>query len=282
MQVYSIDTGLFKLDGGAMFGVVPKTIWNKLNPADELNMCTWAMRCMLVIDGDRKILIDTGMGNKQSEKFFSHYYPHGDGSLMGSLHQLGFHPEDITDVILTHLHFDHCGGAVIRRDDQLALAFPNSLYWSSKAHWDWAKNPNAREKASFLRENFMPIEESGQLRFVDELPGKRTRFNEHIEIQFVHGHTSSMMIPMINYHQRTIVYMADLIPSIAHIPLPYVMAYDMYPMTTLEEKEIFLNEAAEKEYILFMEHDPINTCCTVEKTDKGFRKKELLEISALH
>ncbi|MFN5422619.1 MAG: MBL fold metallo-hydrolase [bacterium] len=282
MQVFSIDTGLFKLDGGAMFGVVPKTIWNKLNPSDQNNMCTWAMRCLLVIDGERKILIDTGMGNKQSEKFFSHYYPHGEGSLMSSLNQLGYQAEDITDVILTHLHFDHCGGAVIRKDDQLAPAFPNALYWSSKAHWEWAKNPNAREKASFLKENFMPIEESGQLRFVDEVPDTRTRFNEHIEIQFVHGHTRSMMIPLINYNGRTIAYMADLIPSVAHIPLPYVMAYDMYPMTTLEEKEIFLNEAAEKEYVLFMEHDPVNTCCTVEKTEKGFRKKEILELSALH
>lgn len=281
MQVYSIDTGLFKLDGGAMFGVVPKTLWDKLNPADQNNMCTWAMRCMLVIDGNRKILIDTGMGNKQSDKFFSHYYPHGEASLMRSITRLGVHAEDITDVILTHLHFDHCGGAVIRNDEQLSLAFPNALYWSSKAHWDWAKFPNSREKASFLRENFMPIEESGQLRFVDEIPGTRTKFNEHIEIQFVHGHTRSMMIPYIHYHDRTIVYMADLIPSVAHIPLPYVMAYDMYPMTTLEEKESFLNEAVEKNYVLFMEHDPLNSCCTVEKTEKGFRKKELMELTSL-
>ena len=281
MQVYSIDTGLFKLDGGAMFGVVPKTLWDKLNPADQNNMCTWAMRCMLVIDGNRKILIDTGMGNKQSDKFFSHYYPHGEASLMRSITRLGVHAEDITDVILTHLHFDHCGGAVIRNDEQLSLAFPNALYWSSKAHWDWAKFPNSREKASFLRENFMPIEESGQLRFVDEIPGTRTKFTEHIEIQFVHGHTRSMMIPYIHYHDRTIVYMADLIPSVAHIPLPYVMAYDMYPMTTLEEKESFLNEAVEKNYVLFMEHDPLNSCCTVEKTEKGFRKKELMELTSL-
>lgn len=281
MQVYSINTGLFKLDGGAMFGVVPKTMWDKLNPADENNMCTWAMRCMLVIDGDRKILIDTGMGNKQSDKFFSHYYPHGEASLMGSIKELGIQPEDITDVILTHLHFDHCGGAVIRKDEQLTLAFPNALYWSSKAHWDWAKFPNPREKASFLVENFIPIEESEQLRFIDEVSGTRTTFNEHIEIQFVHGHTRSMMIPYIHYHDRTIVYMADLIPSVAHIPLPYVMAYDMYPMTTLEEKEAFLNEAVEKNYVLFMEHDPLNSCCTVEKTEKGFRKKEVIELSAL-
>lgn len=281
MQVYSIDTGLFKLDGGAMFGVVPKSMWNKLNPADEHNMCTWAMRCMLVIDGNRKILIDTGMGNKQSEKFFSHYYPHGEGSLMGSLNGLGIQPEDITDVILTHLHFDHCGGAVTQKDQQLTPAFPNALYWSSKSHWDWAKYPNAREKASFLRENFMPIEESGQLRFIDELKGSRTTFNEHIEIQFVHGHTRSMMIPFFHYHDRTIVYMADLIPSVAHIPLPYIMAYDMYPMTTLEEKENFLNEAVENNYLLFMEHDPLHSCCTVEKTEKGFRKKDVIELDKL-
>ncbi len=281
MQVYSIDTGLFKLDGGAMFGVVPKTLWDKLNPADQNNMCTWAMRCLLVIDGNRKILIDTGMGNKQSEKFFSHYYPHGEGSLVGSLGQLGFRPEEITDVILTHLHFDHCGGAVARNQEKLVPAFSNALYWSNKSHWDWAKNPNPREKASFLKENFMPIEESGQLRFVDEIPGVRTTFNEHIQIQFVHGHTRSMMLPLINYNGRTLVYMADLIPSVAHIPLAYVMAYDMYPMTTLEEKESFLNEAAEKNYLLFMEHDPVHSCCTVEKTEKGVRKKEIIDLKEM-
>ena len=279
MQVYSINTGLFKLDGGAMFGVVPKTMWNKLNPADENNMCTWAMRCLLVIDGDRKILIDTGMGNKQSDKFFSHYHPHGEDTLLGSLAALKFNPEDITDVILTHLHFDHCGGAVTRKDDELVLTFPNALYWSSEAHWSWAIDPNPREKASFLKENIIPIQKSGQLRFVDEIPNQRTKFNEHIDIQFLHGHTRSMMLPMINWNGRTIAYMADLVPSVAHIPLPYVMAYDMYPITTLEEKESFLNEAAEKNYILFMEHDPVYTGCTVERTEKGIRKKEVIELT---
>ncbi len=278
MQVYSIDTGLFKLDGGAMFGVVPKTIWHKLNPADDNNMCTWAMRCLLVIDGDRKILIDTGMGNKQSDKFFSHYYPHGSATLLGSLESLGVKAEDITDVLLTHLHFDHCGGAVTRKNEELALTFPNALYWSSEEHWKWATNPNPREKASFLKENIVPIEQSGQLRFVDEIENKRTKFTNNIEIQFVHGHTRSMMLPFINYQGRIIAYMADLIPSVAHIPLPYIMAYDMYPMKSLDEKESFLNEASDNNYLLFMEHDPINTCCTVERTEKGFRKKEVLDL----
>lgn len=278
MQVYSIETGLFKLDGGAMFGVVPKSMWSKLNPADDNNMCTWAMRCLLVIDGERKILIDTGMGNKQSNKFFSHYYPHGESTLLGSLDKVGFKAEDITDVLLTHLHFDHCGGAVTRKNDELILTFPNACYWSSASHWSWATDPNPREKASFLKENIIPIQESGQLRFVDEIENQRTRFSEHVEIQFVHGHTQSMMLPLINYHGKIIVYMADLVPSVAHIPLPYIMAYDMYPMTTLAEKELLLNEAAENNYLLFMEHDPLHSCCTVEKTEKGFRKKEVLDL----
>ena len=278
MQVYSIDTGLFKLDGGAMFGVVPKTIWHKLNPADDNNMCTWAMRCLLVIDGNRKILIDTGMGSKQSEKFFSHYYPHGEATLLGSLESAGVKAEDITDVLLTHLHFDHCGGAVTSKNEELTLTFPNALYWSSEAHWKWAMNPNPREKASFLKENIVPLEQSGQLRFVDEIENQRTKFTDNIEIQFVHGHTRSMMLPLINYRGRIIAYMADLIPSVAHIPLPYIMAYDMYPMKSLEEKESFLNEASDNNYLLFMEHDPINTCCTVERTEKGFRKKEVLSL----
>ncbi len=282
MQIYSIDTGLFKLDGGAMFGVVPKTLWQKENPADENNMCTWAMRCMLIVDEDRKILIDTGMGDKQSEKFFSHYYPHGKDSLMSSLSKLNVAPTDITDVILTHLHFDHCGGAVKMNNNVLSLAFPNATYWSNEKHWNDALNPNAREKASFLKENILPIQESRKLKFVCETQNGRTPFSENISIQFVHGHTSSMMIPFIQLHNRTIVYMADLIPSAAHIPLPYIMGYDMFPMITLKEKETFLKEAAEKNYILFFEHDPLISACTIKKTDKGYRKNEVITIDKMN
>lgn len=281
MQVYSVDTGYFKLDGGAMYGVVPKVIWNKLTPSDENNLCTWAMRCMLVVDGEKKILIDTGMGNKQSEKFFSHYQPHGEGELVQSLQQLGFMAKDITDVILTHLHFDHCGGAVRMIDNQLKPTFPNATYWSTAKHWDWAMNPNSREKASFLKENFVPLQENGQLKFIEETETGLTKFNEHIDILFAHGHTQSMMLPLIKYKEKTICYMADLIPSSAHIPLPYVMGYDMFPMTTLLEKEKFLKTACDEEYILFFEHDAINECCTVELTEKGYRKKEVINLDKI-
>jgi len=279
MQIYSIDTGLFKLDGGAMFGVVPKSLWQKETPADENNLCTWAMRCMLIIDGDKKILIDTGMGDKQSEKFFSHYYPHGEDNLMLSLQKHGIEADEITDVILTHLHFDHCGGAVCRDNETLTTAFPKATYWSNEIHWNDAINPNAREKASFLKENILPIQDSGQLRFIQEIHGEKTMFTENINILFVHGHTKSMMLPIINYHGKTVAYMADLIPSAAHIPIPYVMGYDMFPMTTLEEKEVFLAEAVEKDFILFFEHDFKNECCTVQKTEKGgYKKKNLLKL----
>jgi len=281
MQVYSIDTGLFKLDGGAMFGVVPKILWQKLIPADENNLCSFAMRCLLVIDGERKILIDTGMGNKQSEKFFNHYHPHGDANLLGSINAVGFLAEDITDVILTHLHFDHCGGAVSIKNGQAEPTFPNATYWSSEAHWQWATAPNAREKASFLKENILPIAEKGKLQFVEEKQGEKTRFSDHIEIMFVNGHTRSMMLPLININGKILAYMADLIPTAAHIPLPYVMAYDMYPMSSLEEKETYLNEAVENNHVLFFEHDTTTICCTVEKTEKGFKKKDIVDLSDL-
>ncbi|MEY2835941.1 MAG: hypothetical protein RLZZ557_1603 [Bacteroidota bacterium] len=277
MQVYSIETEHFRLDGGAMFGVVPKTIWNKLNPADENNLCPWSMRCMLVVDGERKILIDTGMGNKQSEKFFSHYYPFGGNTLLGSLQSKGFSVEDITDVILTHLHFDHCGGAVSYIDGELKPTFPKATYWSSEAHWNAATMPNAREKASFLKENILPLQTAGQLQFVPEKMGERTRFSENIDIMFTYGHTASMMIPLINWHGSKVVYVADLIPSSMHIPLAYVAAYDMFPMTTLQEKEAFLEEAVQKEYLLFFEHDPSCICCRAVKTEKGFRKGEFID-----
>ncbi|HCN85027.1 MAG TPA: MBL fold metallo-hydrolase, partial [Sphingobacteriaceae bacterium] len=224
MKLHTIDTGFFKLDGGAMFGVVPKTIWQKLNPADENNLCTWAMRCLLIEDGERLILIDTGMGDKQDTKFFSHYYLSEDDTLEKSLNKNGFSCDDITDVFLTHLHFDHCGGAIIRDGEKLVPAFKNATYWSNEQHWNWAVNPNEREKASFLKENIIPIQESGQLKFIDTIDG--VAFSDQIKIRFAYGHTDAMMLPQIQYKEKTIVYMADLLPSTGHIPLPYIMAYD--------------------------------------------------------
>ncbi len=279
MNLYTIDTGLFKLDGGAMFGVVPKTMWQKLNPPDANNMCTWAMRCLLVDDGDRLILIDNGIGNKQDDKFFSHYYLHGDDTLDKSLAKHGFSKDDITDVFLTHLHFDHCGGSIIREGDKLRPAFNNAIYWSNEQHWDWAVNPNEREKASFLRENILPIQESGQLEFVETHDG--IAFSEHIKIRFAYGHTDAMMLPQITYKDRTIIYMADLLPSAAHIPIPYVMAYDMFPLQTLKEKKAFLQEAVDNNYILYLEHDPLNECCTLQQTEKGIRVGETFKIDEL-
>lgn len=281
MKLYTIDTELFKLDGGAMYGVVPKVIWNKLNPADDNNLCTWAMRCLLVEDGDRLILIDNGVGDKQDDKFFGHYHLHGPDTLERSLHRHGFLRSDITDVILTHLHFDHCGGSVIREGDALVTAFPNATYWSNERHWQWAIHPNDREKASFLKENILPIQESGQLSMLPVPPKGTTAFSPTMDIRFVHGHTDAMMLPTILYKDRTIVYMADLIPAVGHIPLPYVMAYDMFPLTTLTEKKAFLEEAVHNDYVLFFEHDPVHECCTLHMTEKGVRIKEHFPLSAL-
>jgi glyoxylase-like metal-dependent hydrolase (beta-lactamase superfamily II) len=279
MKLHTIDTGLFKLDGGAMFGVVPKTIWQKTNPADANNMCTWAMRCLLIEDGDRLTLIDTGIGDKQDEKFFSHYYLHGDETLDKSLAAKGFSRADISDVFLTHLHFDHCGGAVVRKNGSLVPAFENATYWSNAQHWDWAVNPNVREKASFLKDNILPIQESGQLKFVDTQDG--VEFQPGVRVRFAHGHTDAMMLPEIEYKGKTIVYMADLLPSTGHLPLPYLMAYDMFPLKTLEEKKSFLTEAAEKEFILYLEHDSVTECCTVQQTEKGIRLKDSLKLSEI-
>ena len=278
MNLYTIDTGFFKLDGGAMFGVVPKSIWNKLNPADENNMCSWALRCLLIEDGNRLILIDNGMGDKQDAKFFGHYYLHGDDTLDKSLAKHGFSKNDITDVFLTHLHFDHCGGSIIRSGDKLIPAFKNAVYWSNERHWKWATEPNDREKASFLKENILPIQESGQLKFIETSPAD---FPNQFSIRQAFGHTDAMMLPQINYKGRTIIYMADLLPSAAHLPLPYVMAYDMFPLTTLNEKRSFLTEAQQNDYVLFFEHDPVMECCTLQMTDKGIRMKESFKLSEL-
>ncbi len=289
MQLFSINTGYFKLDGGAMFGVVPKSMWNKLNPADENNLCNWALRSLLIQTDDRLILVDTGMGNKQDAKFFSHYYLNGNDSLESSLAKHGFSKSDITDVFHTHLHFDHCGGTIIRENDQLISAFPNAQFWSNAKHWDWAVNPNEREKASFLKENILPIQETGKLHFVDTPLADfdadnhlgSSHFIKDISIRFVNGHTNSMMLPQIKYKGRTIIYMADLLPSTAHIPLPYIMGYDMFPFTTLQEKKSFLKEAAANNYVLFFEHDPVNECCTVQETEKGIRVNEIFTLDSL-
>ena len=275
MKLYSINTGYFKLDGGAMFGVVPKSIWNKLNPADDNNMCKWAMRCLLIEDGNRLILIDNGIGDKQGDKFFSHYYLHGDDTLDSSLKKYGFHKDDITDVILTHLHFDHCGGSIKREDERYVPAFKNATFWSNERHWKWATEPNDREKASFLKENILPIKESGQLKFIEE---SRSDFPANVMIRQVFGHTEAMMLPQVSYKGRTILYTADLLPSAAHIPLPYVMAYDMFPLTTLNEKKSFLTEAQQNNYILFFEHDPVIECCDLLLTDKGIRSDKTFRL----
>ncbi|MCY7310395.1 MAG: MBL fold metallo-hydrolase [Chitinophagaceae bacterium] len=283
MKLYSINTGYFKLDGGAMFGVVPKSMWNKINPADENNLCSWALRCLLIEDGNRLILVDNGNGDKQDAKFFSHYYLHGDDTLDKSLAKYGFSKDDITDVFLTHLHFDHCGGSIIREGDKLVPAFKNATYWSNKKHWDWAVYPNEREKASFLKENILPIEESGKLQFIEvtgAADGKlgETSFTENISIRFVSGHTESMMLPQIKYNDKTVVFMADLLPSAGHIPIPYVMAYDMFPLTTLNEKKSFLKEAVEGDYILFFEHDQVHECCNLQQTERGVRAKDYFKL----
>ncbi|MBZ4189037.1 MBL fold metallo-hydrolase [Niabella beijingensis] len=286
MNLYTINCGHFKLDGGAMFGVVPKSIWNGLNPADANNMCSWATRSLLIEDGQRLILVDCGMGDKQSEKFFGYYYLHGDDDLDKSLAQCGFHRDDITDVFLTHLHFDHCGGAIKKENDRLVPAFRNAVYWSNEAHWDWAIHPNPREKASFLKENILPIQESGQLQLVSgkkEVAGmlETAPFLEGFDIRFASGHTESMMLPQVQYKGRTIVFMADLLPSPGHIPLPYVMAYDTRPLITMTEKEAFLKEALEKEYVLFFEHDPQQECCTLKETERGIRPDRFFKLEEL-
>ncbi len=285
MQLHSIETGNFKLDGGAMFGVVPKVIWNKLNPADENNLCTWALRCLLIIEGDRKILVDTGMGNKQDQKFFSHYHPSNTLSLQDALLKLNIGVHEITDVLLTHLHFDHVGGAVKNKNGILETVFPNATYWISEPQWALAQNPNKREKASFLRENIEPIKASGRLKLIS-IPAyagnnkvQEIHFSENISCFVVHGHTSAMLLPKINYNGNTLVYMADLLPSVGHIPIAYVMGYDMQPLVTLNEKELFLQDAVQNNYTLFFEHDAQNECCNLQVTEKGIRVNQTFTLS---
>ena len=275
MNLNVIHTGNFKLDGGAMFGVVPKSIWNKLNPADENNMCTWAMRCLLIEDKNKLILIDTGIGDKQSEKFFSYYYLHGDQSLQQSIQDTGFSADLITDVFFTHLHFDHCGGAVqYTNNNEFEVVFKNAKHWTNEDHWNWAAHPNAREKASFLKENLWPIHENNCLHFI----GKSNPFSNLFDIIYVNGHTEKQMLPKLRYKDKTIVFVADLLPSVGHIPIPFVMSYDTRPLLTLAEKKAFLDEAVENEYILFFEHDPEVECATVQMTDKGVRVKETFSL----
>ena len=279
MNLHVINTGYFKLDGGAMFGVVPKSLWQRTNPSDENNMCTWAMRCLLVEDNGSAVLIDNGIGNKQSEKFFSYYYLHGDDSLAKSLKKAGFGEDEITDMFLTHLHFDHCGGGVrYNQNQQPELVFKNAKYWSNEAHWKWATEPNAREKASFLTENLMPMADSGDLHHI---PLEGASPFESIDIITVDGHTDKQMLPKITYKDKTIVFVADLLPSVGHIPVPYVMGYDTRPLLTMDEKQRFLQEAADNGYILFFEHDPVNECCTVKHTERGVRLDRAFPLSEI-
>ncbi|MFT5754116.1 MAG: glyoxylase-like metal-dependent hydrolase (beta-lactamase superfamily II) [Flavobacterium sp.] len=279
MKLYPIEAGNFKLDGGAMFGVVPKTLWNRTNPADENNLIDIAARCLLIEDGDRLILIDTGMGNKQSDKFFGYYSLWGNHSIDKSLEKYGFHRDDVTDVFMTHLHFDHCGGSVIWNKDKTGyeVAFKNAKYWTNENHWDWATKPNKREKASFLHENIIPMQESGHLNFIKRPENALLEQSElGFGIFFADGHTEKQMIPMINFNGETFCFMADLLPTAGHIPLPYVMGYDTRPLLTLDEKEIFLEMAAEKNFKLILEHDAHNEIITVQKTEKGIRLNEIL------
>lgn len=278
MQLYPIESGNFKLDGGAMFGVVPKSLWQRTNPADANNMIDIAARCLLIEEGNRLILIDTGMGNKQNDKFFGYYYLYGNNSIDNSLKQHGFHRDDITDVFMTHLHFDHCGGSIQWNKYKTGYepAFKNANFWSNAEHWQWATQPNNREKASFLKENILPMEESGQLKFTSLSENRLLKNSElGFDIFFADGHTEKQMIPLIKYKDKTIAFMADLLPTVGHLPLPFVMGYDTRPLLTLDEKELFLNMAADENYYLFLEHDAHNQIITVKHTDKGVRLDEI-------
>ena len=279
MNLFPIETGNLKLDGGAMFGVVPKVLWQKQYPADEHNLCNWAMRCLLIEDGDRLILIDNGIGEKQDHSFLKHYYLNGDETLESSLSKYGFKPGDVTDMILTHLHFDHCGGSIKHNDDRTAYepAFPNATYWVSKAQYEWATNPNHRESASFLKENIYPIKESGKLNLIEE----EGEILPNISVRIFNGHTEGQIIPLINYHGRTVAFMADLLPASTHIPMPWIMAYDTKPLLSLDDKTRFYKEAVPRDFVLFFEHDLYNECCTLQDTPKGVRVKETFKLSEI-
>lgn len=279
MKLYTIPTGNLKLDGGAMFGVVPKVLWQKVYPADENNLGNWTMRCLLVEDNDRLVLIDNGIGDKQDEKFLKHYYLNGDDTLEKSLAKHGYRPEDITDMILTHLHFDHCGGSIKYADNKkdYELAFPNATYHISRQQYEWAIQPNRREQASFLKENILPIEESGHLKLIEE----EGEILPNINVKFFNGHTEGQVIPYINYNGKTLAFMADLLPSTAHVPMPWIMAYDVRPLETLKDKERFYKDALKDNIILFFEHDLYNECCTLHETEKGIRVKETFKLSEI-
>lgn len=284
MKLYPIETGNFKLDGGAMFGVVPKSLWQRTNPADSNNMIDMAARSLLIEDGERLILIDTGLGNKQSEKFFSYYYQWGEHTLDKSLAKAGFHRDDITDVFMTHLHFDHCGGCIEWNKDRTGYqpAFKNATFWTNENHWKWALNPNVRERASFLKENLLPMHESGQLKFIVKGGNPILKNSElGFDILFVDGHTEKMMLPHISYEGKTLVFAADLVPTVGHIPVPYVMGYDTRPLLTMNEKATFLEGAASKDYLLFFEHDAHNEICNLQTTEKGIRLKETYSFDEL-
>ena len=281
MKLYSIPTGNFKLDGGAMFGVVPKSMWNKKYPADENNMCSWAMRCLLIETEGRLILVDNGLGDKQDEKFFGHYFLHGEDNLVKSLGKYGFTHDDITDVFLTHLHFDHCGGSIKWADSNKTKAVPafkNATYWCNHQHWNWATDPNPREKASFLKENILPIKESGQLKMIDR-PGE---FIPGVEVLFTYGHTEAMMLPLITYNNNKILFSADLFPCTHHIGMPWVMAYDVRPLETMKEKAEVLKRGVNENWILFFEHDAVTECCTLLQTDKGIIPEKKMLFSELN
>lgn len=279
MELFAIETGKFKLDGGAMFGVVPKSLWQRTNPADEKNLCTWAMRCLLIKTEDRLILVDNGIGDKQDDRFLKHYFLHGEDDLETSLNARGFGMDEITDVFLTHLHFDHCGGSVKWNRDRTGyeMAFKNATYWSNERHWKWATEPNRREQASFLKENIIPIQESGQLKFIEG----EGNWIPNIDVMMVNGHTDAQQLPIISYKGQKLVFMADLLPSVGHFPIPYVMGYDTRPLLTLEEKELFLKKAADENLLLMFEHDDTNECCSVQQTEKGVRHLETFKLSDL-
>ncbi|HSG67798.1 MAG TPA: MBL fold metallo-hydrolase [Bacteroidales bacterium] len=279
MNLFSIETGNLKLDGGTMFGVVPKSLWQKQYPADENNLCNWAMRCLLIQDEDRLILIDNGIGEKQDHSFLRHYHLNGNATLESSLAEYGFKPSDITDMILTHLHFDHCGGSIKLNDDHTAyeLSFPNATYWVSRAQYEWAANPNHRESASYLKENIFPIEESGRLKLIEE----EGEILPNVSVRIYNGHTEGQVIPLINYYGRSVAFMADLLPSTTHVPMPWIMAYDTKPLVTLDDKTRFYNEAIPGNYVLFFEHDLYNECCTLKETPKGVRVDETFKLSEI-